>query len=114
MKKQLVVPVEHQLNVITYLKKILSFVFVIILLQHGGLVFGADQAQIQLIESQIEMLNQKIEDQQRSVQLYENWGKNSSGVSNIMLKQSANNLLQMYQKQKMELENLKARLESGM
>jgi hypothetical protein len=97
------------MKIMTYIKKALLLVFVIILSQHGELVFGANIAQIQFLDSQIEMLNQKIEDQQRSVQEYDKWG---NGTSNIMLKQSANNLLQMYQKQKMELEIQKAKLES--
>jgi hypothetical protein len=71
------------------------------------------RVKLQMIETEIDKLNRKISDQERRVREYEEWGSKGPGVSSIGLQQSARDLLQAYEKQKAELEMLKARIESG-
>ena len=66
-----------------------------------------------MLETKISALNRKIIDQKRSIKEYENWGDERPGATNIMLQNSAHNLLQTYEKQKMNLELQKSKLESG-
>ena len=75
---------------------------------------GQRRAKIQMLETQISILDRKIRDQEKSVRQYEEWGDKRPGATNIMLQQSARNLLQTYERQKMQLEMQKARLESEM
>jgi hypothetical protein len=79
-----------------------------------GMSAGQRRAKIQMLETQISVLDRKIRDQEKSVRQYEEWGDERPGATNMMLQQSARNLLQAYEKQKMQLETQKARLESGM
>jgi hypothetical protein len=71
-------------------------------------------AKIQMLQTQINILDRKIQDQERSVRLYEEWGEKRPGASNMMLQQSARNLLNTYERQKMDLEMQKSKIESGM
>jgi hypothetical protein len=71
-------------------------------------------ARIQMLQTQINILDRKIRDQERSVRLYEEWGDKRPGATNMMLQQSARNLLDTYERQKMDLEMQKSRIESGM
>lgn len=72
------------------------------------------RVKIQMLETQISILDRKIRDQERSVRQYEEWGNRNPGATNTMLQQSARNLLQTFERQKMQLEMQKARLEPGL
>ena len=78
-----------------------------------GMSAAQRRAKIQALDARIRTLNRKIMDQKRSIQQYENWGDERPGATNLMLQNSARNLLQTYERQKMNLEMQKAKLESG-
>jgi hypothetical protein len=70
------------------------------------------QLRIQQIDLQINQLESRIKDTERSLKLYEDIGAKNPSAANTMLQQSTRRLIQKYEQQKYNLELEKSKLQN--